>query len=69
MFNGRRFDVNIMSIHRKENIDKFPRHSDVLFRFNIDGQKPGVTSTYFLRQNFNGEKSTLFISIFWMQLR
>ena len=28
-----------MSIHRKENIDKFPRHSDVLFDVVSMGEK------------------------------
>ena len=37
MSNRRRFDDNITSIRRGENIDEFPRHFDVFFRCNFDG--------------------------------
>ena len=54
--NQRRFDVDIMLIHRKENIDKFPGYFDVLFRRTFDGPEIDVVSTYFLYCNFDERK-------------
>ena len=58
--NGRRFDVNIMSIRRRPNFDEFPRHFHVLFRCNFADRK----STLFPRTFFDTismvEKSMLF---------
>ena len=52
--NPRRFDVDITSIRRRPNFDKFPRHFRVLFRCNFNGRKIHVVSTYFFRCNFDG---------------
>ena len=54
--NRRRFNVHITSICWKENMDKLPRHFDVLFRCNFDGRKIDVVSTYSLRCNFDERK-------------
>ena len=56
MSNFRRFDVDIMAIHRRANFDEFARHFRVLFRCNIDGRKIHVVYTYFFRCNFDGRK-------------
>ena len=45
--NRRGFDVDITSIRRRPNFDKFPRHVRVLFRCNFDGRKIHVVSTLF----------------------
>ena len=37
--NRRGFDVDIMAIRQKENIDKFPCHFDVFFDVNSMGEK------------------------------
>ena len=47
------YDVDITSIGRKENIDKFLRHFDVLFQCSFDGRKIDVVSTYFVWRNFD----------------
>ena len=52
--NRRGFDVDITSIRRRPNFDKFPRHFRVLFRCNFNGRKIRVVSTYFFRCNFDG---------------
>ena len=54
--NPRRFDVDITSIRRRPNFDKFPRYFRVLFRCNFAGRKIHVVSTYFFRFNFAGRK-------------
>ena len=58
--NQPRFDVDIMSIRQRSNLDKFPRHFLILFRCNFADQKVHVVSRYFF---FNlillVEKSTL----------
>ena len=56
----RQFDVDIMSIRRKENTDKLKRHFDVLFQCNFDGQKIDVVSTYFVGITSMREISTSF---------
>ena len=68
--NPRRFDVDITSICRRPNFDKFPRHFRVLFRCDFAGRKIHVVSTYFFRCNFDGRKihvvSRTFISVISM---
>lgn len=62
----RRIDVDSMPIRQKENIDKFPRHSDTLFQYNFDGQKIDVTSTYLLQCNFDERKIDV-VSIYFVR--
>ena len=61
--NRRRFDIDITSMHRKKNIDKFPPHFDVLSRCNFNGRKIDVVSPYFLRCN---ERKIDFISTYFL---
>ena len=65
MSNFRRFDVDIMAIHRRANFDEFARHFRVLFRCNIDGRKIHDISTYFFRWNFNGRKIHVLSTYFY----
>ena len=51
-----RFDASITSIGRRENINKFPCHFDVLFRCYFDWQKIHFVSTYLVQANFEGRK-------------
>ena len=68
--NRRGFDVDITSIRRRPNFDKFPRHFRAHFRCDFAGRKIHVVSTYFFRCNFDGQKihfvSRTFISIISM---
>ena len=64
MPNRRGFDVDITSIYKKENINKFPHHFDVVFRCNFDGWKIDVVSTYFLPCNFDEQKIDVFSTYF-----
>ena len=54
--NAHRIHVDITSIRRRPNFDKFPRHFRVLFRCNFNGRKIHVVSTYFFQCNFAGRK-------------
>ena len=65
--NRRGFDVDIMSIHRRPNFDKFPRYFCKLFRCNFDGRKIHVVSTYFFRRNFTGRKVHLSSTYFFQR--
>ena len=64
--NRRQFDIDITSIHQKENIDKFQRLFDELIRCNFDSQKFDGVSTCFVRRNFDGQK-IYYISIYVLQ--
>ena len=59
------FDVGITSIRRREDMDNFSHHFDVLFQCNFDEQKFDVVLTYFLLSNFDERKidvvSTCFV--------
>ena len=54
--NRSRFDVDIMSIRQRSNLDKFPRHFLILFRCNFADQKVHVVSRYFFQPNFASRK-------------
>ena len=54
--NQPRFDVDIMSIRQRSNLDKFPRHFLILFRCNFADQKVHVISRYFFQPNFASRK-------------
>ena len=65
--NRRGFDVDITSIHRRPNFDKFPRYFCKLFQCNFDGRKIHVVSTYFLWRNFTGRKIHLISTYFFQR--
>ena len=67
-WNRRQFDVDIMSIHRKRNIDELPRRFHVLFRWNFDGQNIDVVSTNFRWSNFD-ELEILVFSTYLIQCK
>ena len=54
--NRRWFDVDIMSIRRKKNIDQYPLRFKELFRCNLERQKSDVVWTYFVQHSFDGPK-------------
>ena len=51
----------------KKNIDKSPRHFDVLFRCNIDGRKIDVVSMYIVRRNF--DEQNIDVELMWVFFR
>ena len=63
--NAHRIHVDITSIRRRPNFDKFPRHFRVLFRCNFDGHKIHVVSTYFHRCNFDGRNMHVVFTYFF----
>ena len=63
--NAHRIHVDITSIRRRPNFDKFPRHFRVLFRCNFDDWKIHVVSTYFFRGNFAGRKIQVISAYFF----
>ena len=56
MSNQHQFDIDIISICQRENIDKCPHHFDVIFHCDFIGQKISVVLTYFPRRNVHGPK-------------
>ena len=56
MSNQHQFDIDIISICQRENIDKCPHHFDVIFHCDFIGQKISVVLTYFPRRNVHGQK-------------
>ena len=62
--NWSRFVVDIMSIHWKENINKFPSRFNKFFRFCFDRQKFGVSLTCFVRRNLNRRKMEVILMYF-----
>ena len=56
MSNQHQFDIDIISICQRENIDKCLHHFDVIFHCDFIGQKISVVLTYFPRRNVHGQK-------------
>ena len=65
MSNRRRFHLDITSIHRRPNIDEFPRHFHVLFRCILADLEIHIVSTYFFQRNFDGRKTHVVSTYFF----